>query len=155
MSSSEIAPELYHFLNGNNLASKQGEAMMLLTVSEEGWPHTAMISVGEIVALSPAHLRIALWPNTETSRNMSRTNQATLVVIYEGRAHYTRLKIASLGRVGSEGLMRDGYEATVVWTRQDMAKYAHITSGIQIELLAPDEVISRWTETIQSLLEET
>lgn len=74
-----LTPHLYTLFNGQNLSEKQHEAFMLLTVTEQNWPHTAMISAGEIIALSPTSLRLGLWGNTTTTRNIIRTGQATLV----------------------------------------------------------------------------
>ncbi|WP_396020863.1 hypothetical protein [Bacillus sp. SD075] len=37
----EISTEVFDLLNGEELTDKQHEAMLLLTVSEDGWPHTA------------------------------------------------------------------------------------------------------------------
>lgn len=48
----QLSNELFQLLNGEKLAGKRREAMMLQTVTEEGWPHTAMISAGEILALN-------------------------------------------------------------------------------------------------------
>ncbi len=62
MSQTAISEELFCFLDGNSLKDKTREAMMLLSVSEDGWPHAAMVSVGEVVALNHEELRIALWP---------------------------------------------------------------------------------------------
>lgn len=73
MKSIELSLDVYELLNGQDLMDKQHEAMMLLTVSEDGWPHTAMISVGEIVAINLMELRIGLWPNTSTTDNIIRS----------------------------------------------------------------------------------
>lgn len=42
----ELDAELMEWLSGTNLEHKQHEAMQLLTVSEDQWPHQAMISMG-------------------------------------------------------------------------------------------------------------
>lgn len=66
METAELPDELYELLDGRELITKQHEAMILMTVTEEGWPHTAMISVGEIVALDRGR---SGWPcGTEPRR---------------------------------------------------------------------------------------
>nr|WP_237690752.1 pyridoxamine 5'-phosphate oxidase family protein [Paenibacillus caui] len=149
-----MAPELYDLLSGTGLEGKQGEAMMLLTVSEDGWPHAAMISVGEIVALSGGQLRIGLWPGTTTSGNIRRTGKATLAVIYQGKAHYARLHLQPLEKLQDSKYPRDRYSAGVIAARQDVAKYADIVSGIRISLKEPDEVLARWKDTVCELLRD-
>lgn len=48
---SELSDDLFELLNGEHLERKQHEAMFLMTVTEDGWPHNAMVSVGEVVAI--------------------------------------------------------------------------------------------------------
>ncbi|MDQ0246249.1 hypothetical protein J2S09_003853 [Bacillus fengqiuensis] len=152
MSNQKISKEIYQLLNGENLGTKQHEAMMLLTMTEDFWPHIAMISVGEIVALDCNKLRLALWPNTITTHNILRTSQATFVVFFAGKAHYIRLSLQRLTPVSNARHIRERFSAAVVSVREDTAKYADITSGVKISLKDSDTVIKRWYETIEELL---
>lgn len=140
------------FLDGQDLAKKQHAAMMLLTVTEDFWPHSAMISVGEVVALDERHLRFAMWPNTTTTNNMERTGQATLILIHDGKAYYIRVRLSVLPENPNARHPRKRFSATVEGVREDVAKYADITSGIQIKLKDPGKVISRWRDTVEDLL---
>lgn len=153
MKSIEISTEVYELLNGQDLMHKQNEAMMLLTVGEDGWPHTAMISVGEIIAMNRTELRIGLWPNTSTTANIIRTGKATLVLIYKGKAHYIRFALERLEELPTAHYPRERFSATVVSSREDVAKYAEITSGIQIDLKNDKEVIERWYMTLEEILQ--
>lgn len=154
MNGMEMPIEVFTLLNGKELADKQHEAMMLLTVSEEGWPHTAMISVGEIVAISRGELRIGLWPDTSTTTNVIRTHKATLVLFWKGKAHYIRLSIERLKELPNARYQRERFYAKIVEAREDIAKYAEITSGIKIDLKNSKEVVERWSETIEDLLQK-
>ncbi|MGA9173588.1 MAG: pyridoxamine 5'-phosphate oxidase family protein [Thermoactinomyces sp.] len=147
----EISEELYQLLNGQSLETKQHEAMMLLTVTEDLWPHIAMISVGEILAIDQTNLRLALWPGTTTTSNILRTGRATLVVFFAGKAHYVRLSLQRLAELPDARHKRERFSATVVSAREDVAKYADITSGVKIDLKDPDAVIKRWNETLEEL----
>ncbi|MGR6342240.1 pyridoxamine 5'-phosphate oxidase family protein [Priestia megaterium] len=143
MKSVEMSIEVYEWLNGQDLKKKQHEVMMLLTVGEDGWPHTAMISVGEIIAMNRNELRIGLWPNTSTTANIIRTSKAILVLIYKGKAHYIRLSLERLEELSTTRYPRERFSAKVISVREDVAKYADITSGIKIELKNNKEVIER------------
>ncbi|MDH6671487.1 hypothetical protein M2277_002137 [Paenibacillus sp. LBL] len=147
-----ISEGLYQWLDGSDLESKQGTAMMLLSVTEDLWPHTAMISVGEIVALDRSRLRLALWPGTLTTGNLLRSGQATLVAIHDGAAHYVRLRLQALPDLPDARHPRQRFAAEVVAVREDIAKYADILSAVKIQLHDPDEVLGRWKETIEELL---
>jgi hypothetical protein len=151
MSQTTISEELFRFLDGNRLEDKNREAMMLLSVSEDGWPHAAMISVGEMVALNHEELRIALWPKTQTVANLKRTKQATLVAVHKGKVHYVRLAIEPLPALKDAKHNRERFKAKVVSVKEDTAKYAEITSGIRFALYDPESVVRRWTETVSEL----
>ncbi|MCK2005654.1 pyridoxamine 5'-phosphate oxidase family protein [[Brevibacterium] frigoritolerans] len=153
MNEMEMPEEIFDLLNGKELVDKQHEAMMLLTVSEEGWPHTAMISVGEIVALSRKELRIGLWPDTSTTANVIRTQKATLVLFWKGKAQYIRLSLERLKALPNAQYKRERFHAKIIEAREDMAKYAEITSGIKIDLKNPKEVVERWSATIEDLVQ--
>jgi Pyridoxamine 5'-phosphate oxidase len=151
MSQTAISEELFCFLDGNDLEDKTREAMMLLSVSEDGWPHAAMVSVGEVVALNHEELRIALWPKTHTVANLKRTQQATLVAVHKGKVHYVRLAIKPLPALKDDKHNQERFAAKVVSVKEDTAKYAEITSGIRFDLYDPESVVRRWTETVSGL----
>lgn len=149
----EISSSLFELLNGLDLEGKQHVAMMLLTVTEDHWPHSAMVSVGEVVALDRKKLRLALWPGTQTTGNMIRSGQATLVAIHDNAAHYVRLKLSRLPELSHALHPRERFSAEVFSARVDTAKYAEIKSGVTIRLKDPADVLSRWRETILELQE--
>ncbi|PFI95344.1 pyridoxamine 5'-phosphate oxidase family protein [Priestia megaterium] len=154
MKNVEMSNIVYELLNGQDLMQKQHEAMMLLTVGEDGWPHTAMISVGEIIAINRKELRIGLWPNTSTTTNIIRTSKATLVLIYKGKAHYIQFSLKRLEELPTARYPRERFSAKVVSSREDVAKYADITSGIKIELKNDKEVVERWHKTLKDILRD-
>lgn len=147
----KFSDDLYQLFNGEQLEDKQHEAMMLETVSEDGWPHTAMISVGEIVAMDYSHLRLALWPNTKTTLNIIRTGKAMVVLFYKGRACYLTLSLTRLPQPPNPKHDLIRFEAELTHIKEDLAKYAEITSGVQINLKDSNSVLKRWEETINEL----
>jgi len=144
----QLSSPLFQFFNGKNVSDKQHEAILLLSIDDEQWPHVAMISVGEIVALNESELRLSLWRNSVTSTNIIRTGLATIVVILEGVAYYIKLS-AQAQSISDE---RQGFVATIASIREDVAKYADIISGVRIQLKEPEPVIQRWKETIEDML---
>lgn len=149
-----LSPHLYTLFNGQDLSQKQHEAFMLLTAAEQNWPHAAMLSVGEIVALSRTTLRLSLWENTTTTRNILRTGQATLVAFSNQSACYIQLSLSRLPKLANARHPRTRFEAEVVSCREDKAKYADITSGVQIQLKEPVTVLERWEESLRELLQD-
>ena len=146
-----ISESFYHYLNGRDLERKQRDAMMLLTVSEDGWPHTAMVSVGEVAAVDGSRLRLALWPGTETSRNLIRAGQAVLLAVHEGAVLKIRLAVQQLPALPDARHPRERFEANVLSVHEDRAKYAEVTSGITFALQDEQQVLRRWKETLEEL----
>lgn len=147
----ELSPELMWWFDGQHLQDKKNEAMQLLTVSEDAWPHQAMVSVGELVAISPTVLRLALWSGTQTSMNMERTGKATLIAIVDHQLLYIRLALRPLPPLIESVHPRDRYEGKITSIRVDHAPYADITSGITYQLKDEPGTLKRWEETIAEL----
>ncbi|MDK8188495.1 pyridoxamine 5'-phosphate oxidase family protein [Paenibacillus sp. UMB7766-LJ446] len=151
MNLTQLGPEWMEWFNGENLEKKQHDAMQLLTVSGGEWPHQAMISMGEVIAVTPSLLRLALWPGTQTSMNMSRTGKATLIAVHQQSLLSIRLDVTSLPALREAAHPRDRFEAQVINIRVDHAPYAEITSGITFQLKDESGAITRWRETIEEL----
>ncbi len=147
----ELGPELIALLDGTNLDSKVGETVLLLTVSESGWPHLAMLSVGELLATGPDEVRVALWSGTTTGDNLRRTSQGTLAVVSGGAGHYIELEVTGTRdlRVGAKSL--DYFACRVRKALSDAVGYATLTTGIRFELPRREHVVSRWERTVVAM----
>ncbi|MEX2948981.1 pyridoxamine 5'-phosphate oxidase family protein [Staphylococcus warneri] len=146
-----LSNEIIELLNGTHLDQKQHVAMMLQSTTEEGYPHSAMISVGEIVALNEHQVRIALWPDTTTTRSLMNFGKANLVIVYKHKVNYIELDVQSLNKIGVDASERMCFQADVKHFKEDVAKYADITSGITFDLKEPEKVLQRWQSTIDEL----
>lgn len=151
MEIAQLDAELLEWFSGNDLENKQHEAMQLLTVTDGQWPHVAMISMGEVVALSPNGLRLALWRGTQTSMNMMETGKATLIAIHGQRLLHIRLEVQLLPELTNAVHPRDRYECKIRHIRIDQAPYAEITSGITFQLKDETATLIRWVDTIEEL----
>ncbi|WP_436951042.1 pyridoxamine 5'-phosphate oxidase family protein [Staphylococcus shinii] len=148
----KLTDDLKDLLNGKQLAQKQHIAMILQSITSEGYPHSAMVSVGEVIALDSEHLRIALWPQTQTTLSLAKKGKANLVIIYNNMVNYLELDITVLPSPDNEIYERTRLEATIKSIRQDIAKYADITSGITVEMHEPKQVLKRWNVVLNELL---
>lgn len=142
---------LYTLLDGTELEKKQHEAFVLQSVTEEGRPHAAMISAGEIIAVSKTDIRIALWKNTTTARNLLRSGQALFTAWQNGAAYYVTLQCEPLQAQKETKYDRERFSCRVVSVKEDRAKYADLTSGPAIQLHEPESVLERWKETLEEL----
>lgn len=147
----ELSKELATLLDGRDLYNKQSIAMMLQSVNAEDYPHSAMISVGEIVAIDNTTLRLALWPKTQTTLSLLKRRKANLVIVYNQKVNYIELDVEPLNSNGNSTYDRTYFEATLKSIKEDVAKYATITSGITFKLNEPEEVVQRWETTIKDM----
>ncbi len=147
-----LPPGIAELLDGTDLAARQGLTLLLVTAEPEGWPHVAMLSVGEIVALDPRVLRIALWLDSTTARNLTRTERALLTLVADGSGYNVRVR-AQRGAdldFGAEGKLAS-FVLRVDEVLEDVAEYATLTSGVRFRLHQPDMVLPRWRRTVDAL----
>lgn len=70
--------------DGTNLADKLAMSAVLATVAEDGWPHLAYLSAGEVLAVSGDRLRVRLWPGSGSAANLRRGGKAALHAASDG-----------------------------------------------------------------------
>jgi hypothetical protein len=81
---------LYRRLSGEDLAARAGEAILIATTDTDGRPHPALLSYGEVVALSPTVLRLAVRGASTTARNLIDRGALTLCLIDPDGATYVK-----------------------------------------------------------------
>jgi hypothetical protein len=141
-------------LDGSDLAGRSPfEVFQLLTTDEQCWPHMALLSVGELVAVDARTIRAGLWLHSSTSKNLSRDGRAVLATIANGNAYYVRLTArrgADLD-LGAEGRLAY-FVLDVDEVLEDATDYATLTSGMTFLLNHPEQVVPRWQHTVAALL---
>jgi hypothetical protein len=151
----DLPPALRPLLDGRDQAIREGVTFLLLTTTHDGWPHVAMLSVGELLYTGPRILRAALWPSSTATRNLTRTPRATIALVHEGSGYYLRC-CARRGEdlKGLSGKSRLAFfEMEIVEAMEDAVAYAKLTSGVTFQLANPGKVLPRWRETITALRE--
>ena len=128
---------LFRRLSGNGgegAASRAHEAILIATTDERGRPHPALLSYGEVLATSPALLRIAVRTDSTTARNLAARGALTLSLIGPEGVAYVKAAARALPAErprGEEG--RVAFEARVEDVLVDTpaaGEKAHLTSGI-------------------------
>jgi hypothetical protein len=147
-----VPPALRELLDSDDLATAEGFTMLLLTVTADGWPHMAMLSVGEVVTAGDDSLRLALWPGSTAARNVTPAGRATLAAVVGGTSYSLRLAVARAGEVETPLAGRLArFEARVEAASADEAPYAVLESGVSFRLKDPPAVLARWAELRQAL----
>lgn len=151
---------LWELLCGRDLAARMGQAILIATTDPEGWPHPAMLSYGELVALDRRRLRLAVYRASRTSGNLRRDGKLTLCLIGPGMAYYIKT-VAGSAQDPMEGFADlTRFEATVEMVladqaREDLEPGARLTGGITFEPGQPlAEVLQRWQAVVDGLRRE-
>ncbi len=148
---------LADLLSGRDLASRMGRAILIVTTDAQGWPHPALLSYGEVVAVDPRRLRLALYRTSGTSGNLRRNGHLTLCLIEPGMAYYVKTvaKEQQDPLNGFPELAR--FEAAVEQVlvdqaREDLEPGAGVTGGVTFRLGRPEaQVLTEWRAVVDRL----
>lgn len=110
-----------------------------------------MLSAGEVLASGPERLRLALWPGSGSTENLTRGGQATLMLVVGEAAYYVRVRSRRLADLATPRGPRAAFEAAVEDVLEDVVAYATITSGIEFSLNDRPAVLAAWQEAIAAL----
>ncbi|MBI4490191.1 MAG: pyridoxamine 5'-phosphate oxidase family protein [Deltaproteobacteria bacterium] len=115
----ELTEELFNRLKGDDVASKMGKAIVIVTVDDNGWAHPAMLSYYEVVAKDRLRIDLAIGKTSTTGKNLRRTGKITLLITDSGINYYLKgsarelresmegVSFMSLFRVETEELLED------------------------------------------------
>ena len=137
---------LWERLRGKDLAGRLGMAILIATPDEAGWPHPAMLSYGEAVAVDPRRIRLAIHPASRTAANLRRSGKLTLCCVEPGLVYYVKAvaQVEEDPMAGMPHLAR--FEATVQTVLADEARAdteagAVVTQGIRFAVGRPAEAV--------------
>lgn len=129
-----------------------GLTILVLSELESGWPHLAMVSVGELVVAADGRLALALWPTSTCAANLARTGRATLAVVADGLAFSLRCRVdAELPIAGGEDPAMRGFVLRVIAVTEDAAPYADLLNGVTYRLHDAAATLARWRRTRAAL----
>jgi hypothetical protein len=154
---SELPKELLTLLDAHDLTSRVGKAILITTIDAQGWPHPALLSYGEVLALDARRLRLATYSSSGTSNNMRRSGRLTLCLIEARMAYYVKTRVEEQTSQLARFPALAGFEATVEQVladqvREDVEQQAWIKSGITFETAKPmAEVLGDWSAVLNAL----
>lgn len=120
-------------LSGISLSRDQ--ATLVMTTNEIEEIRVALVSRSELQVVSDATLLIALWADSQSSKNLAHRRKATIVRV-DGAIvrtlHFRCEDISSF--TTSDGQALTVFHLTITGVKEDEVPYATITSGVQFEL---------------------
>jgi len=150
-----LPDRLFALLDGRALHERLGKAFLVTTTDPEGRPHPAMLSYGELLAVDPSRLRLAMYEKSRTVGHLKANGLFTLSLVEPGLAYYIKGKATPLPpMVKYPRLVR--FEIMIEEILEDQAEEdeagARITGGITFEP-GPDQsdLLRSWEEMIAAL----
>jgi len=147
VASTRLPAAVAQYLDGADLLDKT-QAIRLSTVDAAGWPHAALLSAGDMVAMPSGRIRFALFPQSTTTANLARDGRLTLSL--DGGMCEVKLRAHRLAHSSPEVPLAF-FEADVEAVRNHIAPYAAVTQGITFALHEPQAVLPRWKRQIAAL----
>ncbi|HSC72412.1 MAG TPA: hypothetical protein VLH58_13735, partial [Candidatus Methylomirabilis sp.] len=122
-----------------------------------GWPHPALLSYGEVVAVDRRRVRLAMYRESTTSGNLRRNGKLTLCLIEAGLAYYVKgeARTQQDPMAGRAHLTR--FEAVVRavledQAREDLEPGAGVTGGITFRMGQPAaDMLRDWQAVVDGL----
>jgi hypothetical protein len=149
MTAKAVPPKVARYLDGTDLLAKT-QALRLSTVDAAGWPHAALLSAGDMLAVTSERIRFVIFPQSATTANLARDGRLTITLSLDGGMCELRLRARRLAHSSPEVTLAF-FEAEVETARIHAAPYAALTSGITFALPEPQAVLSRWQRQIAAM----
>ncbi len=157
---SSLPAPLLERLRGNDLAVRLGIAVLVLTVDDAGWAHPAMLSYGEMVAVDPRRIRLAIYRTSRTAKNLRRSGRITFCFVEAGMAYYVKATAGLRQDPMTEFPALAQFEAVVEMVLADEARAesepdAAIVDGVRFSPGRPAAAVLRdWQALVDGLREE-
>lgn len=146
-----LPEEVVTAFDGERIEEKIGLAYLLVTTDEDGTPRPCMLSAGEVLIPDDRHLRVALWPGTNTAENMTRGGRALFCYIAPGAVFYAKGVASPLGPGPGSKLAR--FELTIDAVESDIHQGMPVKETVVFEVEGMDttKVASEWRRQLDAL----
>lgn len=126
----ELTEELFNRLKGDDITSKTGKAIVIVTVDENGWAHPAMLSYYEVVAKDRSRIDLAIGKTSTTAKNLRRTGKITLMATDSGMNYYLKGNGCEVRESMEEVPFMSLFRVELEQLLEDQEPDAVITSGV-------------------------
>jgi hypothetical protein len=150
-----LGEALFRRMSGGDPALRATEAILIATSDDRGRPHPALLSYFEVLAVTPAVLRIAVSAKSTTAYNLAARGALALCLI--GADGVTYVKAAARALPAEPSLEAEGlaaFEARVEDVLVDApaaGEKAHLTSGITFTAEDPEFQAQTWATKLDAL----
>lgn len=147
-----LPDSLVALLSGDDLQQHVGTAFLLASAGEDGYPHPCIVTPGEIVAIGPTLLRLALYEGSSASRNLRARPTATLSLVHDNAAYYIKFDASETPSTDPALANLAVFALQTRHVLEDREPGAEVTSGIRFrDLSGDDSVMTRWKPVVAGL----
>lgn len=144
---SELPPTWINQFDGANLEKKLHVSAVLATVDDEGWPHLAYLSVGEVLAHDARQISLLLWSASRSTANLLRAGRGVLFAEADGAVWETKLVVQPRADITELTV----FDAQLTDIRRHAAPYAVVTGLVGFRLQDPVATLDRWRRQIDRM----
>jgi len=131
-----LPDDLFDALSGRDLAAVADRVVVVSTVDDRGFPHPALLSYFEVVAIDRRRIRLATYAESRTTRHATRDGKVTLVFVDAEFVYYVKGAVRQLAasmRATPYNAKLDMQVTDVLRDAPDPVREpgAHIASGIR------------------------
>ena len=149
-----LTEELFDRLNGSDLGSKLGKAIVIVTVDEQGWSHPAMLSYYEVVAKDRSRIDLAIGKSSTTAKNLRRTGKITLLITDSGVNCYIKGNAREIRESMEAVSFMSLFRVQMGQLLEDQEPDAMITSGVTFSRPEKREVNEMVEKVFRGVLRE-
>ncbi len=148
--------DLLALVDGSRPSEQLGKVVLVATIDDDGFPHTSLLSPGEILALDEQRLRVALFSGGHTLRNIEQRAKLVLVLVEPSTCCYVRA-IGRPTKIDIEPGPAHPFHSRVVDVEveqvfRDAEAGAWITTGARYaRAVADDEELRDWRRVWDAL----
>jgi len=131
-----LPDDIFEALSGRDLAGVADRVVVVSTVDERGFPHPALLSYFEAVALDRRTIRLATYAESRTTQHARREGKLTLVFVDAAFVYYVKAAVRQLAESMRATPYNAKLECRVLEVLRDAPDPvrepgAHIASGIR------------------------
>lgn len=139
------------FLDGNDLAQKVGDAIILSSAAPGGRVRQALLSVGEVLAVGGDELMLLLYANSRTTAALTASGQGLLSLVVDGIPYRIQVDVDHVDDERVADIQQAVFRARVVEVDADTVGYSQVLSGVTFALHDTERVLDRWRKQVEEL----
>ena len=93
-----LPDSLFERLSGRDLQAVSDRVIVVCTVDDRGYPHPALLSYLETIAVDRRTIRLAMYSSSRSTQNARRDGRLTLILVDDRVAYYIKGIVEELTR---------------------------------------------------------